>query len=407
MKKTVAQAKGCVIGKLVKKLRETKKKLESSEVKPLKLTTRPAKLTEQMHYLKRTSNAELAILCLIANKTPAQVLTNPASDNDQQALAQLRSFKTIAERVEQIKSKFGLLDADDGWRSSIREIGKKKQKKTEKELREKRKAEQKDRQTKANESEVKRSEWLMENIAANDDAMKNEVNKLDEDKGAASGNKPVTDVKKAVKVAILSKSKVEIKKKIDVKVETKPAAKSYVLPKRQLDTFFVTDSGSAYMATSEFEERVQPLGPNDGLDRRQRRANKFGKSSAPSSREVPRIKRPDIATTKKQYSTLTRPNFVPTSKPVTAEVATDLHPSWAAKQKTKGLVAFQGRKMTFSDDAESTKPTSSGTRSSAPISIKSASKAEEASKLHPSWLAKQKLKPVISEFAGKKITFGD
>lgn len=409
MKKTIAQAKGCVIGKLVKKLRETKKKLEASDPKPLKLTTRPAKLTDQMNYLKKTANSELATLCLVAAKPPQQVLTNPTCDNDEQALALLRSFKTIVERVAQIKAKFGLDETDEGWRTAIREIGKKKQKKTEKAQREKRKSEQKERKAKENESEAKRSEWLIEN---------SEVGEVQENKPepSDSNNKPnksdqeITD-KLLPKPKKLKRETIKTDEEEKIYKKPKLAAASMVppQPKRQIDSFFVTDSGSAYMATSEFEERIQPLGPNDGMDRKQRRAQQFGKTNSTArQRPTSRPTQPQVAPQRKQLSTLTRPNFGTSSKPTAVALpaaSSDLHPSWLAKQKTKGIANFQGRKMTFSEDAEIAQVSITSPR--LPPATKPAINSDESAKLHPSWLAKQKLKPVISEFTGKKTTFGE
>lgn len=403
MKKTIAQAKGCVIGKLVKKLRETKKKLDTNDTKPLKLTTRPAKLTEQMNYLKHTANAELATLCLIAAKPAQQVLTNPACDNDAQALALLRSFKTVVERVAQIKAKFGLEEtADAAWRTAIREIGKKKQKKTEKAVREKRKAEQKERQVKATESETKRAEWLIENADGGGEVKEDTT--VDVENSEELPSKP-------------KKAKVEVKsKQVQIVKEPKPdpAPKVVPPPKRQVDSFFVTQTGSAYMATSEFEERIQPLGPNDGMDRRQRRAQRFGNAKSSHSRPTPRpaAAQPQVTPQRKQLSTLTRPNFA-ASKPAVAPLTpagatTDLHPSWLAKQKTKGITTFQGRKMTFSDDADTAKPPSKNPRLPPLLApSKPTTSGDDSAKLHPSWLAKQKLKPVISEFTGKKTKFGE
>lgn len=396
MKKTIAQAKGCVIGKLVKKLRETNKKLENADTKPLKLTTRPAKLTDQMNYLKRTANSELASLCLVAEKSPQQVLTNPLCDNDEIALAHLRSFKTVVERVNQLKAKFGLQESDEDWRTAIREIGKKKQKKTEKVEREKRKAALKDRQTKANESEAKRSEWLIENSDAPE--KREAIDKLvTEEKSNISLELPVKP----------KKIKDEPKKKIEVLIKPLPVAAPKVTepPKRQVDSFFVTDSGSAYMATSEFENRIQPLGPNDGMDRRQRRAQQFGKSPASRPRPSPLPIRTQVTTQRKLLSTLTRPNFATAAKSTVAPTATDLHPSWLAKQKTQGIATFQGRKMTFSEDTDNFKAPS--TAQPRIETLKPLSHEVDSAKLHPSWLAKQKLKPVISEFTGKKTTFGE
>ncbi|XP_055607995.1 uncharacterized protein LOC129755497 [Uranotaenia lowii] len=77
----------------------------------------------------------------------------------------------------------------------------------------------------------------------------------------------------------------------------------------------------------------------------------------------------------------------------------DLHPSWAAKQKQKGLQPFKGKKIVFDSIG-------GGESSSSNVKQHISSPAEVPSDLHPSWLAKQKEKG-IQEFRGKKITFGD
>ncbi|KAL5274425.1 hypothetical protein ACFFRR_000893 [Megaselia abdita] len=84
-----------------------------------------------------------------------------------------------------------------------------------------------------------------------------------------------------------------------------------------------------------------------------------------------------------------------------------IHPSWAAKQKQKGIQGFAGKKISFGESAEdfSLKHISNQKLKYERASEVKSRKPDE--KLHPSWLAKQKLKPVISSFQGKKISFGD
>ena len=79
----------------------------------------------------------------------------------------------------------------------------------------------------------------------------------------------------------------------------------------------------------------------------------------------------------------------------------NLHPSWVAKQKNKGIKEFSGKKINFSDDIAP-----SATNKKKPLPARSGESVVDQ-QLHPSWQAKQKLKPIISEFQGKKIKFGD
>ncbi|XP_046806408.1 uncharacterized protein DDB_G0283697 [Lucilia cuprina] len=89
-------------------------------------------------------------------------------------------------------------------------------------------------------------------------------------------------------------------------------------------------------------------------------------------------------------------------KMVNTNVEENLHPSWAAKQKLKPVITgFQGKKITFGDEDDNGKQTQQQTfnKTQTPKNVKS------EQDLHPSWAAKQKLKPAITAFQGKKITF--
>ncbi|XP_037807351.1 myb-like protein X [Lucilia sericata] len=89
-------------------------------------------------------------------------------------------------------------------------------------------------------------------------------------------------------------------------------------------------------------------------------------------------------------------------KAANTNVEENLHPSWAAKQKLKPVITgFQGKKITFGDEDDNGKQTQQQTfnKTQTPKSVKS------DQDLHPSWAAKQKLKPAITVFQGKKITF--
>lgn len=445
MKKTIAQAKVCVISKLVKKLRDAKKQLEAADPKPLKLVTRPAKLTEQIDYLKRTGNVDLATKCLVEQRSAQQILTNPLASNDEVALAQLTVFKTVAARVALIKTKYNLDETEVDWRKAIGEIGKKKQKKTLKEAYLKRKAEQKERTDKVKEAEKKRSEWLEENLdgettTKNDDDDDDESGS-DKDISSKEGDEessvessddtnagetdpdvePKTKKKPEKKPVQPKPAKSTIKPAAKPKPE--PAPKTHVplpeapkAPRLQLDSFFVTSGGSAYLA-SGVEQRHQPLGPNDGMDRRERRAQQFGKAAPRASRPTPRLAVQSEHQQRQPQQQRGRPSneggaFVAKSgSNPAADSNSALHPSWAAKQRTKGIASFQGSKKTFGDDdgnaVETAPPPAKRPNLTVPTTTADASTDSAAAKLHPSWLAKQKLKPVISAFQGKKITFGD
>ncbi|XP_053693596.1 uncharacterized protein LOC128741664 [Sabethes cyaneus] len=94
--------------------------------------------------------------------------------------------------------------------------------------------------------------------------------------------------------------------------------------------------------------------------------------------------------------------FDPVESVKSEQTDPNLHPSWAAKQKQKGIKSFAGTKIVF----DSIEPIAAGTNKSLakskPVQVTEAQPAD----VHPSWAAKQKEKG-IKEFQGKKITFDD
>lgn len=398
MKKTIQRAKVCVISKLVKKLRDVKKKLEN-EPNTLKLSGRSVKLTEQIEHLKRTPNIELASSCLISTKIPQQILTNPLSSTSDLALANLCAYKVVDAKIKAIKDKYSLNDDTIQWRQMIREIGKKKQRKIIKEGHVKRKEAAK----KVKEIQKKRDEWLEENIegpesllkvkADADDGSEAEVDDSDVDNEANEAKPKEVLQKISPNKLTLTKDTPAKKRPLEIKNKSTPVLSKQIkiakAPPLKLDSFFVTASGTSYMAAG-VTERFQPAGPNDGLDRRERRAQKFGKKT---------LRRPERLQTQQRNGSM-RPQQT-FQRPASSAPEFALHPSWAAKQKTKGIDQFQGKKIKFGDAAPSS------VVRKAPQAIALTASAEDTTKLHPSWLAKQKQKPVISEFKGKKITFGD
>lgn len=368
MKKTIQRSKVCVIGKLVRKLRDVKRKQDKQpNVGALKLAGRTVKLTEQIEYLKRTGNVELATACLLNTRPPQNIVTNPMSTGAELALANLCSFKVVADKCAAVKDRLNLSDTDDKWRQMIREIGKKKQRKIKKETLLKRKADvrsEKDLQR-------KRSAWLEENI---------DVDELKLLRG--SKVEPMVEAAEEIVKKIAAKPKKAPEKKstpaenrVAKKIEIIPAA----APTLKMDSFFMTSSGTGYMATAAVE-RLQPAGPNDSLARRERRDQQFGRAKKRTNDH----RRTPPAAMNRSFE----------SKRPAAKVEAALHPSWVAKQKTKGIEQFAGTKIKFGD-----------TVSLPRLTVQEAVPAADAAKLHPSWVAKQKLKPTISEFKGKKITF--
>ncbi|KAH8247566.1 hypothetical protein KR038_006347, partial [Drosophila bunnanda] len=81
----------------------------------------------------------------------------------------------------------------------------------------------------------------------------------------------------------------------------------------------------------------------------------------------------------------------------------DRHPSWVAKQQQKPIIGdFRGKKITFGDDGQA-----SEIRPPKNNPAPSAATPASTEGMHPSWVAKQKWKPKIADFQGTKIKFDE
>lgn len=307
---------------------------------------------------------ELATSALTSNKNPSKVLTNQLSSVEDSSLAYIATFKTVAAKINQIKTKFCLNDNGTDWREAVTGIGKKKKKKVERETNKTRNKERKEAQKKSRELVKKRDEWLVDNIGESGDE------ESTGSEGEEIENPAGFNVERKKKPADGAGEK---PKKVAKK---KPLAD----PTKTADPFFLTGSGETYYATKVID-RIQPNGPNDGLDRKERRAQQFNGSAKRSNGPV-------------GPSAFKKQKIVAAS---TAKIIPEgIHPSWAAKMKSKSIDEFKGKKMKFDDDSIAPQP------SARTNELKGGDE-----KIHPSWAAKQKLKPVISEFKGSKIVFDD
>ncbi|KAH8292962.1 hypothetical protein KR054_001038, partial [Drosophila jambulina] len=88
---------------------------------------------------------------------------------------------------------------------------------------------------------------------------------------------------------------------------------------------------------------------------------------------------------------------------VTKKPHDDRHPSWVAKQQQKPVIGdFRGKKITFGEDGQAAEVRPSKNN---PASSAAAPASTEG--MHPSWVAKQKWKPKIADFQGTKIKFDE
>lgn len=111
-----------------------------------------------------------------------------------------------------------------------------------------------------------------------------------------------------------------------------------------VDPFFITDDGSNYLSTAVINRTEDPVSDDEFSNRRDRRSNQFGRN--------------------KSFNKTTQSQTL-------------------AKRKPNPNSDFYNKKPKFDDEAN----------------------VENAANLHPSWAAKKKQKPTITDFKGTKITF--
>lgn len=291
-------------------------------------------------------------------------------------LAHLCTQKLLQTEVHRLKEKYNLATIPN-WHAAILEIGKKKQKRIAKVEVKRKNVERRAGEQERRDLNRKRNEWLVENLKPGD--LSNCGQPLPFTDAIAKdefSDRPKLASKKVQSQQILLKDS-------PVKLARKLASE----PVKKVDSFFITGSGQNYLSTAVVD-RVQAPTSNGGLDRRARRAQQFGKSTGGTHKRLQVQAR----------FTNQQSHHQSQVKGFTVATTTVLHPSWAAKQKTKGIASFQGKKMKFDETIDAAPPTHA---------IASAKPITSDEKLHPSWAAKQIQKPTITEFKGKKITFDD
>ncbi|EDW59386.1 serum response factor-binding protein 1 [Drosophila virilis] len=164
-------------------------------------------------------------------------------------------------------------------------------------------------------------------------------------------------------------------------------------PTHVVDPFFITESGQPYLSTAVVLSGDSHNESDDNQHVEQRKRKPLAKKQEyNSSRSNERHN---------HERSNERHNYERSNERHNNERSNERHPSWMAKQQQKPIIAnYKGRKTKFNDDD------SVAEISTAPVAAPSATDAGVTG-MHPSWLAKQKLKPKIAKFAGKKIKFDD
>lgn len=330
----------------------------------------------------------LGNLVLTAIKEPEFYFSNPTVTTEEICTAHIQANKSIKERMDEIKAKYNLNDETE-WRKVVLEAGKRKRAQAMAAIAGKGskggkdgkdgkagkagKGDKNGKDGKGGKGTPSKNKFGKKNVEKK--AVKNttEESAQPNENGTPKANKKKGEQQQEKKSPKPKNSNKKEKSKSSVDAEPDLTSDAVASKITTEDAFFITANGGAYQSTAVVD-RVQADGPDDGLDRKERRAKQFGKPTKPQQNKK----------FKKCAAGENRDNTkVPTES--------NDHPSWAAKRQQKIIPNFQGKKMKFNDD---------GTGDKTQNTVKPVEK-----NIHPSWAAKQKMKPVLAEFKGSKITF--
>lgn len=295
---------------------------------------------------------------LKANKTPNEYISSSESTIEELTIAHVLQFKNIAELIREIRNKLGLDDSTN-WDVLIEKfhLGQKR-------LKPKKKAKK--------------------NIDGDSEKKTRKKNKRVQANGNVNKKKPAeTADTNENKSDSQNSSTTEEVSKNDI-VDNPPTEETTI------DPFFITEDGSNYVSTAVASRAETNDKVASGIQDRARESKMTDISKKPKFN-----KNNNNYSKKQSFNKTPREVKLKTSKSI--DVDESVHPSWKAKRKQTGLLDFKGKKVKFGgEDNEVTQ-----------TNVNNASTNKDTSDLHPSWVAKQKLKPTITAFKGSKITFDD
>ncbi|KAH8359738.1 hypothetical protein KR093_008658 [Drosophila rubida] len=414
-KKVIQQARAQAIAKVVQKLRKLKDALEKqpdSEVHKERLR----KNVEYMAQLKSLKIVDIMRSLMLKDaKQLNAVLTNGRATPEEVAIAMLGLNKLMQGLLDKFQKSLSLsTDANAKWREEILQTSKRRLKLERTEEKRRKRKELKELKAQSR----KRQEWLEQNkpvaivdtevdsntklittVAGNVEVEKvTEVNQTPTEKKKEKSKAKSKEIKQKVPKPIENKHKTREKSnKVDDKTDRlqdtlpkvhktkqsqqekqpkveapnkKRKKEEKERPTHVVDPFFITESGQPYLSTAVV---LSDDNETDSEDEEQVPRNEYKKHN-------------------------------PLKKWEDKSAARDnnRHPSWLAKEKLKPIITgFKGKKTTFADDGS--------TKQTIPAVLPPAAPAAESIEagMHPSWIAKQKLKPKIAAFAGTKIKFDD
>ncbi|XP_065355091.1 MATH and LRR domain-containing protein PFE0570w [Calliphora vicina] len=509
-KKGIQQSRIQTINKLVHKIRKLKTLLEKHPDNT-KCKERIRKSTETMELLKKLKRVDIMKNVLLMDKPAPAVITNGLATPEEVGIALLCMNKVMLGLIKRFKTELQLNEAENSeWKEALMESSKRKQKIERTEEKRRKRLEMKQQKAMGR----KREEWLEGNKQDNEDDEVSEDKELDvsttsgwqvdelsndnvtteaDEEIEKKSNKPlkrpikekplekktpqppkkqkvvIENIKETTKLNESSAEesecdeiteeikpvKVDKPKIVDIHqnespqdAEEEPEEEIAVEEEMVVDPFFITDTGENYLSTAvikrdqnaehenneekrdlhmiklnkydkrptDFKDRRQQGRDNNQRDFTQNRPQNNNRWNSGDGREQQNRWNNKQTNDRDKFSqnkwndrknNETRDQDFKHNKSANNSDEQKLHPSWAAKQKLKPVITgFQGKKITFGDD-DSSNQTQQQTqyKTNKPAAPKP-SKSEQES-LHPSWAAKQKLKPTITAFQGKKITFGN
>ncbi|KAH8354136.1 hypothetical protein KR084_001248, partial [Drosophila pseudotakahashii] len=460
-KKLIQKARAQTIAKLVQKLRKTKDVLAKnpdSEKEKIRLR----KNSECLSQLKALKCLDIVRQSLLQEGTnPNAVIANERSTPDELGIAMLRLNKLMHGLVDTFVEALKLTtDKEAKWREEIVETSKRRVKieRTEERKRKRKELKEQKAQTK------NRLEWLEQNkvpgsevpptAEAAEDTSTVEGNQVEkqetsETETPAKTEKPpaLTKEKKDKKVAKKEKNIRKDKPFVKKNEKPEPATPKPVLKKESVK---IIKENNTKPLEKQAQDEVKPKEPKSKpLERKQTKEQK----PKPRPERQPSIEEDDEPTIDSNRPThVVDPFFITESgQPYlsTAVVLSgdndseaeeeqrpppvkkfrheerrtntyrerperqqefkakkptdDRHPSWLAKQQQKPIIGdFKGKKITFGDDGQAAEIRAPSINHSTATATRSSTDG-----MHPSWVAKQKFKPKIAAFQGTKIKFDD
>lgn len=449
-KKVIQKARAQTIAKIVQKLRKTKEALAKnpdSEKEKIRLR----KNTECLAELKALKYMDMVRQSLLQEGTnPNAVIANERSTPDELGIAMLRLNKLMHGLVDKFVEtlKLSTTDKEAKWREEILETSKRRAKieRTEERKRKRKELKEQKAQTK------NRLEWLEQNKVVDADVNGAtaetptlQVSKVNDQEipqsFAKTENSPVLKVKKEKTPKTPAKKERNLQKKQAFDEQINPEITKLSSKKQNLNTIKENN------AEPQLEGRPKESTPKS-----------FEKKPAREQKPKPRLERqPSIDEEEPQLDNnrpthVVDPFFITESgQPYLSSAVVlsgdndseadeeqapppvkrfrnedrrsntyrekperqpefkarkptdDRHPSWLAKQQQKPIIGdFRGKKITFGDDGQAAEIIAPSinqlTATAAPLPTDG---------MHPSWVAKQKFKPKIAAFQGTKIKFDE